>query len=129
MMHSYHWNFEITSKQSALYFTLLYRTFRRFKNVLLWDDLWILDLLKGSKSNWNRILKSARYFTTMKSSEFWRKHFCQTSMSKTGPINPFEDNDPFFSVKSVQIRSFFRSIFSLIWTKYGDLRTKFIQSE
>ena len=26
-------------------------------------------------------------------------------------------------VKSVQIRSFFRSVFSRIWTEYGDLRS------
>ena len=28
-------------------------------------------------------------------------------------------------VKSVQIRSFFCSVFSCIWTEYGDLRTKY----
>ena len=31
-------------------------------------------------------------------------------------------------VKSVQIRSFFWSVFSRFWTEYGDLRSKFLYS-
>ena len=46
--------------------------------------------------------------------------FCGTAVLK----NPKENLFQLHCVKSVQIRSFFWSVFYCIWTEYGDLRSK-----